>query len=114
MSENETTVEPLPVKDLDLFKETCEQMIQWVGTIEMPEERVGLREASGNFGGILVSLLMAQEASFYAEEATNVATLTDHLKSIETDANREAIIGAIYEGACKARDSGKDLNIRFE
>lgn len=114
MTDNQAEVRSLPVDDLEVFKATCEQMIAWVGTIEMPEERVGLREASGNFGGILVSILMSQEACFYAEEATNVATLTEHLKSIETDANRKLIIAEIHHGACQARDSGRDLNIRFE
>lgn len=114
MSSDKTIAKPIPVADLDLFKQVCEQMVQSVGDIEMPEERVGLREASGNFGGILVSLLMAQEATFYAEESTNVATLTKHLEGIETDADRKAIIGAIHEGACQARDSNKDITIRFE
>ena len=109
-----SSVRSLPVDDLDRFKETCEKMIVWVGTIEMPEERVGLREASGNLGGILVSMLMSQEACFYAEEATNVATLTEHLKGIETDENRELVLAEIHQGACQARDTGKDLNIRFE
>lgn len=114
MADDQPTVRPLPVDGLGHFKATCEQMIAWVGTIEMPEERVGLREASGNLGGILVSLLMSQEACFYAEEATNVATLTDHLKGIETDTNRELVLAEIHHGACEARDSGKDLSVRFE
>jgi len=114
MSDNNISVRPTPGDNLDSFKEICEEMIAWVGTIEMPEERVGLREAGGNLGGLLVSFLMAQEACFYAEEATNVATLTEHLKGIETDPNRVLILEEVYLGACQARDSGKDHTVKFE
>ncbi|MGB0682176.1 MAG: hypothetical protein ACPGOV_05690 [Magnetovibrionaceae bacterium] len=113
MSADRTISNPFQGSDEDAFKATCAQMIDWVGDIEMPEERVGLREASGNIGGILVSLMMAGEACFYAEEAANVAELSLWLSEKEADADRARVLAGIAESAASARDENSDLTFRF-
>lgn len=113
MSESNTRIRPLPVADKNIFQTECLAMIDWLGTIEMPEERVGIREAAGNLGGILVGLLTESRAFFYVEESANVVDLCDYLRKTADNDFYACILDAIYDSACEARDSGADIDIEF-
>lgn len=113
MSDTEPQIRPLPAADADALTALCAEMLDWVGGIEMPEERVGLREAAGNLGGILVGLMTSRQVCFYTEEAANVAELCGHLRDTEEQADRARVLGAICECAGEARDAGTDILIEF-
>ena len=113
MSDPAPQTRPLPTDDPGAFDALCHDMLDWVGTIEMPEERVGLREAAGNLGGILVGLMTTRQVCFYAEEAANVAELCGHLRDTSEDPGRARVLGAICECAGDARDSGADILVEF-
>jgi len=114
MTDQSQMTRPLPVADRDVFEQTCIEMIDWIGTIEMPEERVGIREAAGNLGGILIGLMRESKAHFYNEESTNVGTLTGYLKDSVDSQERADILSAIHECAIIARDNGNDIQVEFK
>lgn len=114
MAEHILLTKPMPLSDKDAFQAECNNMIDWIGTIDMPEERVGLREAAGNLGGILVGLMRENKAWFYTEESSNVSDLTCHLRQTNVAPARADILSAIHECACMARDKGSDLEIEFK
>lgn len=114
MADQTLLTRPLPVTDPEAFAAECVAMIDWIGTIEMPEERVGIREAAGNLGGILVGLMTSGRASFYAGEASDVADLCGHLKDTADGENRGRILEAIFECACQARDGSTDIEVEFQ
>ena len=113
MIDQEQLTKPIPLSNKDEFQGECLSMIDWIGTIEMPEEKVGLREAAGNLGGILIGLMRDSKAWFYTEESRNVGILTGHLKDSDLNQERVEILSAIHECAIMARDKGSDLEIEF-
>ena len=109
-----TTTRPKPISDAEEFQSECHNMLEWLGTIEMPEDRVGIHEAGGNLGGILVSLMTTSAACFYTEESANVFTLCGYLKESEKDKpNWVAILETIQECAGEARDQKADIEVTF-
>jgi len=104
----------LPIPDAEAFKARCHEMLDWMGDIEMPEERVGLREAAGNICGMLVCLMTSQEAIYYREEAANVVALCGQLDGMAGEAERRLILSEIRACAQMASDGGTDLNVAYQ
>lgn len=113
MTEPTVETRPLPMADGEAFRAECTAMLDWLGTIEMPEERVGIHEAGGNLGGILVGFLTASRATFYAAEAADVAALCGHLKDTVDNGDRARILEEVWRCALEARESGTDLEVEF-
>jgi hypothetical protein len=114
MSTDNRIIRPLPVADVNELKSECQAMLEWIGEVDMPEERVGLREAAGNIGGILIGL-MHGSTTFYTEEAANVSELSGVFKdSPENNHTRARILHEIFTCSSLARDKGCDIEVDFE
>lgn len=114
MADMTTETRPRPIKDETAFRAECEAMLDWLGTIEMPEDRVGIHEAGGNLGGILVGLMTASQANFYVAASSDVAALCGYLKNSVDHADRARILESVMRCAEAARDRGVDLVVDFQ
>lgn len=108
----ETRTRELEGIGLQEFNDTCFALVDWLGTIEMPEDRVGIREAGGCLGGILVGLMTEGKAAFVKGESANVAALCGYLHQ-DADPKRATILTAIGECAESVAKAGADMEVRF-
>ncbi|MEO5336675.1 MAG: hypothetical protein H7841_07260 [Magnetospirillum sp. WYHS-4] len=108
MSGTEANTRAVAGMDLQAFNDTCFALVDWLGTVEMPEDRVGIREAGGCLGGILVGLMTEGKATFIPGESGNVAALCGYLKD-DADPHRAAILTVIGDCAQAAVAAGRNL-----
>jgi len=106
-------IHPLPIGGADVFKEECQSLYEWISSIEMPEDRVGIREAGGNVCGILIGMFTESKACFYVEESANIVSLCPQLKDLTGIKSHVLILDAILACARQTMDSGGDMNFEF-
>lgn len=98
--------------DPQAFSDSCFALLDWLGSIEMPEDRVGIREAGGCLGGILVGLMTEGKATFIPSESGNVAALCGYLRN-DADPKRAAILAAVGDCAEAAVKAGSEIEFSF-
>lgn len=108
------TIKQVPGVAPDAFQTVCFETMDWLGGLEMPEDSVGIREAGGCLGGILVSLGTEGKAAFIAAESGNVTRLCGYLVKEADSSDRAALLIAIRDTAKDAAEAGIDLDITFE
>lgn len=114
MDQTEAQTRPLPAADAGALQADCEDMLDWLGTIDMPVESVGLREAAGNICGLLIGFMTTSGACFYAEESGNIITLCGQLKGLVKTEAHGRILKEIGDCAQMANDAGTDITISLQ
>ena len=100
----------------DLFNDlqtVCPALIDWVSAAELPEEKVGLREAAGNIGGLLISIMLDEKAEFFHEEAANISELASFFEETSTMPHHKLLLNELRFGAQQALDAQSDQVITY-
>lgn len=104
----------LPAALVHGLPDICTALMDWISTADLPEERVGLHEAAGNIGGLLVAIMLDAQTTYRRAEAGNIFELSAYYKETVKDPYHRRLMEEIHFGAKAARDADADVVICYQ